>query len=165
MSRRSMQRNSRGDQRSHAVICRSMDNRLALPGRVVIPFALLLLFLTGCGSYESQVTGMVTLDGTAVDKGTVTFYPSGGGAAAYAQVNAEGVYRVQTGGESGLQAGKYNVAVRIVDQIPAKTEWDPPGFRSIIPKRYKNPQTSGLECDVTPGRNEFNIDLSSKEKP
>lgn len=137
------------------------------PRRKLIRGAALLwiLLAVGCGRYESRVSGVVTVDGSPASRGTITFYPSGGGggAAAYAQVDEDGRFQVQTGGERGLQAGEYKVSVRIVDEIPAKSEWDPPGFRTVIPLRYKNPQTSGLVCSVEPGKNEFNIDISTQD--
>ncbi len=117
--------------------------------------------IVGCSRYDSQVTGVVTLDGSPVDRGTLTFYPVGGGAAAYGQIQPDGTYRMSTGSEQGLQPGSYQVAVRVVDEIAADSEWDPPKFRTVIPLRYKNPATSGFELTVTKGRNEYDIALSS----
>src|SRR5688572_21680825 len=57
-----------------------------------------LLTVVGCGgTFESSVSGVVTLDGKVVPRGAVSFQPKAGGPAAYAQINEDGSYVVRTG--------------------------------------------------------------------
>ncbi len=138
--------------------------RLARPGIPWIGWALLCPLL-GCGTYESTVTGLVTIDGAPVDKGTVSFSPktsSDMGSGAYADIDAEGRYDLRTGGERGLHAGDYLVSVVVSEVLPPPAEgFPPPGARLISPKKYSNGETSGLECVVERGSNVFDIQMTS----
>jgi len=49
------------------------------------------LVLSGCASsYESSISGMVTLDDKPLPLGTVKFYPVGAGPVAYGRINSDG---------------------------------------------------------------------------
>jgi hypothetical protein len=125
-----------------------------------------LLAFAGCGgTYNSSVTGMVTLDGKAVPRGTVSFQSKGGGPAAYAVIAEDGSYSLQTGRESGLPAGDYYVTVT-ANEAPAMTQTatggPPPPGKPITPARYRSRETSGLSFVVEPGGNEINLELSSQ---
>ena len=122
---------------------------------------LLAIVASGCSPYDSSVYGTLSLDGNPLDRGTVTFHPEAGSATAYAQVKEDGTFRAQVGGERGLPSGAYGVGVRVVEEIPPKIEGDPPGFRSIIPLKYKNYRSSGLRFDIKKGKNTIEIDLKS----
>ena len=124
------------------------------------------LVLAGCSrsGFESSVTGSVTLDGKALGQGGVVFAPeAGGGNPSAGTIRRDGSYVLRTSNAPGLNAGKYRVTVNALD-----TPNPPPGVRDttppkqLVPERYTNLDTSGLECDVKPGSNRFNIDLSSK---
>src|SRR5262245_2668726 len=66
----------------------------------------------GCGgAYDSTAHGVVTLDGRAVPRGTVSFHPVSGGPAAYAMIEDNGSYSIRTGREEGLPSGDYEVSV------------------------------------------------------
>ena len=128
-----------------------------------VSLLLWVALITGCGGpYDASVTGVLLIDGSPGNSGTVTFYPRAGGAPAYAQVQEDGTFEARTGDEQGLPSGSYDVTVRVVEKIPAEIEGDPPRFKSLIPVRYKNPQTSGLAFDLTSGRNEIEVSLESE---
>jgi hypothetical protein len=125
-----------------------------------------LLAFAGCGgTYDSSVSGKVTLDGKAVPRGTVSFQSKSGGPAAYAIIEENGSYTLQTGRESGLPAGEYYVTVT-ANEAPAMTQTasggPPPPGKPITPARYQSRETSGLSFVVEPGRNEINLELSSQ---
>ena len=71
---------------------------LRLIGTMVVGWAVLTTL--GCGSKTSldtvPVTGIVKLDGTAVEGATVTFVPGGGGKAASGTTDATGRYNLTT---------------------------------------------------------------------
>jgi hypothetical protein len=119
---------------------------------------LLLLLLAGCGAHESAVTGKVTLDDAPLTSGTVAFYPSNGGAAAYGSIQPNGSYTLETGASGGLAAGEY--AVTVVATTPPQ-----PGFqfgKLLSPERYNNIKTSDLKFTVKVGSNKIDLPLHSK---
>jgi hypothetical protein len=124
-----------------------------------------LLAIVGCGgSYNSSVTGIVTLDGKTVPRGTVSFQSKGGGPAAYAVIEENGSYYVQTGREGGLPAGEYYVTIT-ANEAPATTQTStggpPPPGKPITPSWYRSRESSGLSFVVEPGSNKINLELTS----
>jgi hypothetical protein len=113
---------------------------------------------------ESQVSGHVTLDGSAAGPGIVSFVPDGAKHnPAIGSIDAGGRYSLMTSRTPGLPPGKYRVSVYIHTMPPGAQ----PGERlmstpSAIPEKYENVETSGLEFDVAPGSNTIDIKLSSK---
>src|SRR5688572_29611841 len=86
-------------------------------------FALVTFVATGCGGPNAaKVSGVVTLDGTPMFMGDVSFYPDGyaegkGGAPAYGQITSQGSYKLSTGTSTGLAPGTY-IAVVIATKPP-----------------------------------------------
>jgi hypothetical protein len=124
------------------------------------------LVVAGCShsGFESSVTGNVTLDGKVLGQGGVVFaLEAGGGNPSAGTIGRDGNYVLKTANAPGLNSGKYRVSVNALD-----TPNPPPGVRDttppkqLVPEKYTNLDTSGLECDVKPGSNTFNIPLSSK---
>jgi hypothetical protein len=111
------------------------------------------------------VTGVVTLDGTVVPRGTVSFQPKAGGPAAYARIEEDGRFVVRTGREEGLPSGDYDVTVT-ANEPPAVTQTasggPPPPGKPITPMWYRTKSTSGLSFVVEPGDNEINLELTSQ---
>lgn len=66
--------------------------------------ALLLTQVVGCGK-KSEVTGTVTVNGTPLDKGQITFQPIGPGRPEGAEI-VQGKYKAK-----GIPAGKYKASV------------------------------------------------------
>ena len=128
--------------------------------------ALLLVMASGCGgAYDSTVSGAVTLDGTAVPRGTVAFHPTASGPAAYAPIQEDGTYSIHTGREVGLPSGKYQVTVTANEapaQIVSKTGGPMPPGKAITPMWYRSKESSGLSYDVQRGANEINLELSTQ---
>jgi len=121
--------------------------------------------LSGCGGpFDASAEGVVTLDGKALERGNVAFHPASGGPAAYAMISDGGHYTLQTGRESGLPAGEYQVSVT-ANEPPASAQGKgggpPPLGKSITPAWYASKDTSGLRVTVKPGRNDIPLELKS----
>jgi hypothetical protein len=128
-------------------------------------FPLLLTLFMGCNSssQESQVVGSVKLDGDPIGPGTVVFAPvEGGRKPATGSIDADGNYSLNTSREAGLAAGKYAVAVSIREMPQNVKRGDrPPLGKLLIPEKYEQSSTSGLEYQVEPGTNTIDIELSN----
>lgn len=125
-----------------------------------------LTCLTGCGgTYDSAVSGSVTLDGKVVPRGTVAFHPTSGGPAAYSPIQADGSYVVRTGREEGLKSGEYQVTVS-ANEAPAALQsasgGPPAPGKPITPSWYRAKESSGLKFTVESGSNEINLELKSQ---
>ncbi len=140
--------------------------------KIVVVVALYSCLLAGCGqSLPATVTGTVTLDGQSLPEGprvtgSVMYYPTGGGAAAYGTVTSGGSYAMQTGDAKGLQPGEYLVTVRVIDIDPPPPGGynNPPASKPITPPRYNDREQSDLKVQVILGTNEIDLKLSSPEK-
>ena len=131
---------------------------------------LALVVFVGCQKkLPATIEGTVMLDGRALPEaatttGEVMFYPTGGGAAAYAPILPGGKYAVSTGGSEGLATGEYKITVRVVEVEPEPPGGyiSPPGQKVISPARYQDRDKSDLVRKVEPGKNTINLDLTSK---
>ena len=123
---------------------------------------LIVIVVTGChrSSQESQVSGVVTLDGSPIGPGMIVFAPVGGGTPATGSIERSGSYTLNTSREVGLAAGKYKVAISIreLPENVKRSDQIPPG-KLLIPERYEQSTTSGLEYEVKPGGNTIDITL------
>jgi hypothetical protein len=139
------------------------------PGRTIVSLAttLVVLALVGCShsGFDSKVSGRVTLDGRSIGPGVVVFAATeaGKGNPARGTIQPNGSYTLMTANTDGLNPGKYKVSVSVVDEpVP------PPGVRNmtlgkqLVPEKFTDVNTSGLEYDVKPGRNTIHIELTSK---
>ena len=137
--------------------------------KIVAVIALLPSLLVGCGqSLPATVSGTVTLDGQSLPAGprvtgSVMYFPTGGGAAAYGTVISGGKYTMQTGDIQGLQPGEYLVTVRVVDIDPPPPGgyYNAPASKLITPPRYKDRDQTDLKVQVLEGKNEIDLELVS----
>jgi hypothetical protein len=93
----------------------------------------------------------------------VVFAPASGGKPATGSIESDGSYTLNTSREVGLAAGKYNVAVSVreMPQNVKRGDRPPPG-KLLIPEKYEQSTTSGLEYEVKPGDNTIDIELTSR---
>jgi hypothetical protein len=119
----------------------------------------------GCGSSATQiagsvpVSGTVTFNGQPLEQGMVRFAPESGGKAqpATGQVKNGKFTMLTTASSPGVVVGKYKVS--IISNKPfappplkpgtppdPKAKFEP---ESLIPTKYNDIKTSGLEADVT----------------
>jgi hypothetical protein len=141
--------------------------RLACRSFFTRSFALVALTLAGCSGQESLATvdGIVRLDGRPLTTGTVRFVPPAGRVAT-GEIQSDGSFRLGTYGQSdGALLGMHKVAI-----IAYQTGGDGrPAYESgaqankpLVPQRYMAPGTSGLTFEVKPGKNQANLELTSR---
>jgi hypothetical protein len=124
-----------------------------------------LVTLASCSksSQESQVSGNVTLDGKSIGPGMTVFTPVGDGKPATGSIESDGSYTLLTGREAGLTAGTYKAMVSIRELPKNMKPGDrPPPGKLLIPEKYEQVDTSGLQYEVKPGRNTIDIEMTSK---
>jgi hypothetical protein len=158
-----------------AMICwRSLDPRglggAALRMRAVGSFAFILLLpliLAGCGGPPdgpAAATGKVSYRGQPLPHGTIVFTPDairgGTGLPVRAEIQPDGSYRLRTTEAVGLPPGWYRVTVAAVDTANPAPGATFSGPRSLLPVKYRDPEQSGLLCEVKAGKeNAINFNL------
>lgn len=148
-----------------------------IESRVALVLGLAPALLAGCGGVESEkglvpVSGRVTLDGGPWPRpGQITFIPTKAGRAeesasvsSVAAFGADGKFVVSREGFNGLKPGNYWVAVDCPDGDPVMPL---PGQKvsdaNAVPKKYRDPETSGFSIDVAAGKPaEAIFDVKSK---
>jgi hypothetical protein len=130
------------------------------PNRLVLLLAGLLLLTGGCGSGSKTLTpvhGKVTYRGAPVEAGTIVFTPDTlrgtRGTLAFGAIEPDGSYSLRTEDGSGAAPGWHRVTIVAV-QAPSQV---PPGQRfarpvSLLPHKYRDPDLSGLACEVKAGQ-------------
>jgi len=140
--------------------------KLALQRTVSVVFAVVCMVTAGCGGvYDASVKGVVTLDGSPINRGTVAYSPSNDGPTAYGRIDSDGSYFLRTGREEGIPSGQYNITV-VANEPPEKKRSEsggpPPAGKPITPAWYRSKKTSGLQFTVNSGSNEINLGLTSE---
>ena len=123
-----------------------------------------LSFVAGCGSGvrpidgSVPVSGTVTFNGQPLEQGMVRFAPESGGKAqpATGQIKNGKFTMLTTASSPGVVVGKYKVSIISNKPFapPALKPGTPPDPKakfepeSLIPKKYNDIKTSGLEADV-----------------
>jgi len=127
----------------------------------ILPFAALAcVLLTGCEGGESlmPVRGKVSYRGAPLRSGLVVFSADAergtDGPVACASIDFDGSYSLKTAEKEGIAPGWYRVTVTAVadsrSEIPIE----------LIPEKYRDPQLSGLQCQVKRGHdNTVDFDL------
>ena len=137
--------------------------------------AVIVVSAVGCGPSRPKtvpVTGVVTLDGKAVEGASVMLAPQGEGRPALGMTDKEGKFALQTF-ESGDGAilGKHQLTVRKVLTTGVQADRDglsgvmaPDGIRErwIIPKKYSNPKEWDRTVEVEPGMEPLKLELTSR---
>jgi hypothetical protein len=129
-------------------------------------FLLSALFVTsvGCGRNNfGTVEGIVSLDGKVLDGGSVSFSPVAEGPLSFGDIAPDGLYRLHTATIEGTVPGKYiaTVSCRRGRPSPGMSISEVEALEKV-PVRYCNKSTSDLRFDVKPGRNIFDLKLTSK---
>ena len=145
-----------------------------------------IMAVVGCGgskwppTYKSS--GTVTLDGTPVERATITFYPLDGQKPANATTDANRNYELTSfNAGDGATPGSFGVAIQKfpaieIETIPGGTPYDesmntdegpsPDSEKDPVnelPEKYSNHEKSGLSATVvTDGENVFTFELKSK---
>jgi hypothetical protein len=126
------------------------------------------LAILGCSSSEfetAKVAGIVTLDGKPLSQGSVIFHPQQGWPGR-GELDSEGRFVLSTyGDKDGAIVGRHSVTVISQTGENDSEHFERPPtrpIRSLIPPRYADKTTSGLEIDVKSGSpNEVELALTS----
>jgi hypothetical protein len=154
-----------------------------IPNRVtalVLGCTLWIGFLSGCSSSETgkgtdlfPASGVLMSGGKPLSGATVVFIPEKG-PTAMGQSDAEGKFRLTSGGRAGVAAGKSKVTVTKYSTPPKDPKSLKPedmqkmqmagptsqASNSLVPERYTSPETSPLEAEVvSDGKNEFEFNV------
>jgi hypothetical protein len=138
----------------------------------------LLILSAGCSS-RGTISGKVTINDQPVHRGTITFYTLDKSWASAASIGEDGSYTI-----AKVPLGPVKISVVSAERNPrlgakfkarstlapgeANAEDVPPKFRNrfnpeasgpSVPKKYNDPETSGLTYEVKPGKQEHNIDI------
>lgn len=120
--------------------------------------AVSMLFVSGCGGgtelTEGTVEGRVTQAGQPVPNGEVSFFSPQHSVGALTEIKPDGTFSLS----GKLPTGLYTVSVSGVPLSP-DVKVAPP---TKIPKKYWNPNTSGLSFPINGGKNVLDIQLSEK---
>ncbi|OAI46933.1 hypothetical protein AYO44_01780 [Planctomycetaceae bacterium SCGC AG-212-F19] len=129
--------------------------------------ALTLVLLAGCAGRGSDhatgVAGKVSYRGKPVGTGTIVFVPDAArgtnGDPLCSAIGADGGYKLPTD-KSAVPSGWYRITVAAVAVPPAVPGQAFAVPYSLLPDRYRDPELSGLLCEVKPGRdNAINFNL------
>jgi hypothetical protein len=144
----------------HPRVFRTLRNMLALI------LCLASVLVTGCGKSSGagklyRVKGKVLVANIPLTEGGVRFKPdpSKGNTTTVepvAVIGTDGTYSLYTNGEAGAPAGWYKVSVSDDKAIDSSR---PLVNKSPVPKRYWNPDTSGIAVEVGPATNNGAYDL------
>lgn len=140
--------------------------------------ALAIMCLSGCGASGAgglvPVTGTVNYEGSPLEDGTVGFAPvdPAVGQPANGKIT-NGKFTMMTSASApGVVPGEYKVRIVSLDLDSAQglppgvapnPNSPPPEPASLIPRKYGDPNTSGLKVTVSSGMSELTFDLDSKE--
>jgi hypothetical protein len=125
---------------------------------------LLLVPLLGCSSKPAptnQIQGQVFFQGQPLRGGLVVFVPDAEqgnrGSLVSAKIGDDGRFQIDPTEAEPIRPGSHRVAVAATSR-----ETTPSQYVSLfreVPSRYRNPQQSGLSCEIKPGRNRVDIYL------
>lgn len=147
---------------SNAGLHRASKKGSVLAWHLVTLFLLLLWGATGCGDGRPArvaVSGMVTIDGAPITRGSIKFVPEQG-RPSFGQIGPDGHFTLTCyDGKDGALPGKHRVQVDANRPISEKK------MEIFTPKHYADFRTSEIEVVVEKPVDDLKIELSwGKEK-
>lgn len=134
-------------------------------------FLLGVVFIAGCGRSGIElfpVQGQVLLDGKPLAEAGVMFLPADTGPSSMGTTDSEGRFELMTVNSKGAPRGNYKVTIAKRKYVPPKPgQPAPPGglvAEWYSPRKYANPDTSGLTADVGDSNNEFRFEIASTDR-
>lgn len=136
--------------------------------RIILSLLILIIFsISGCSNSveeaSSKATGTITLDGQPVTVGTINFYPTGDGNSAFATINEDGTFTVNTSaGTVGLEPGDYNAVIAYEVSPTEDAEGNEVEGKNPIPERYRDEENPAIAVNVPEGGTDsLSIELTS----
>ncbi len=129
------------------------------------PLLLVILLLGGCGgngpAASTGVAGKVSYRGTVLGTGNIVFVPDAergtAGDPICAAIQPNGTYKLPG---AAIPPGWYRVTIAAVGVRPTAPGQTYAVPYSILPDKYRDPEASGLTCEVQPAReNAINFNL------
>lgn len=142
--------------------------RTARPACLRVVLGILTALVLGCGSSQdgfAPVRGKIFYHGKLVRTGTIVFAPDALrgtiGPLSRAEIQPDGSYALQTKGVPGAVPGWHRVTVLSQESSSSNgPDEEPPRPRSLLPEKYRDPELSGLSCEVRGGQeNQIDFDL------
>ncbi|VTS01703.1 hypothetical protein [Tuwongella immobilis] len=140
----------------------------------IIGLSLVCVVGIGCSDRPrmGKVSGTVTLDGKAIETGTVTFEMTGQRPGTARIENGKIVEAMTYDPGDGIPVGEHRLAVSATKTAAAATSANPGDYKatganymggaSLVPKKYLDPTTSGLTATIQSGENVLKLELLSK---
>lgn len=122
----------------------------------------------GCdapGETLTPVVGKVTVNGTPLGAGSVSFHPDAGKGNTtphipVGKLDAEGTYKLMSATKEGAPPGWYKVTVSAQEPIDPKNPYAPP--KHLISPKFSDAGTSGLDVEVVdrPAEGAYDLKLA-----
>jgi hypothetical protein len=128
--------------------------------RIGLLFALLLV--CGCGDGTAKVSGTVTLDGTPLEQGSISFLPINGNVKTTGGEIKAGQYVVQ------VPLGPMKVCINSGKAVGKIKLYDTPNSRErtrfveLLPAKYSDIEQTELRLEIPPGDTVKDFDLTTK---
>jgi hypothetical protein len=129
-----------------------------------------LVCFSGCNTEPPlpplfPVKGTVKVGKELVTSGQITLIPVQAGGEgkvppSSGQISESGEYEIFTGGKSGAPKGRYKVGVT-PSMVPKEGAKGPP--KAPYSDKYRNPQASGVEIDVTESPKAYDLTLTKSK--
>lgn len=140
----------------------------------LLPLAAFVLAGCGGGPDMAPAGGTVLYNGEPLADADVLFMPEGGGPVSVGKTDSEGKFTLSATAKPGARVGKHKVSVQSIEAYllanAPKEEESPEneggmryGRRWLIPEKYGNYISSGLEAEVVAGgENNFTFELTGE---
>jgi hypothetical protein len=114
----------------------------------------------------SAVHGQVSYNGILLHTGIVVFTPDPlrgtVGPSAHGEIQTDGSYILYTGDQCGAAEGWHRVTIIALESSPYINQGGQrPVPRSLLPDKYRDPELSGVVCEIKPGQDnriDFNLE-------
>jgi hypothetical protein len=134
-------------------------NLLLSPSGRLLALILLPFLMSGCGTGAADplatVQGKVYYKGVPLRSGFIAFTPDilrgNSGPVAFAEIQPDGSYTLRCDQATGAVPGWHRVTVVAVE-TSAQPGREVAAVRTLIPEKYRDPELSGLVCEVRAGQ-------------
>jgi hypothetical protein len=124
---------------------------------VALVFAIVVFSMLALnGSPKPAVFGKVTYKSKPLTGGTISFIGENG--RSQANIDKDGSYQITDAPLGPVKISVRSMSMSLQKQDGEKIKWV---VRSLIPTRYNDPRSSGLNFNIQSGREEINIDLKN----